>query len=474
MAGDARCDACPLARAGVAGDVPCPSTWEWPAFCGHAAREESLGLPDGSRYWSAKCLALAGQEPPARPPDFPSRDPAGGRLRLGWVTPVLYPAGAESHMMSLVRYVDPALVSWRGLAVLNGPGSREPGISAAFAERLPLADGRDAALALARSCDVLIGWDLGDLPVAMKAANPRLKIVIVSHATPDSGWGLRAMSRLEGVDLVVAVSELAIGAGDPGTRVAWNCVDVGRLEVRRTRAEMRARWGVPGDAPVAVQFGRLSSEKGPRALARAIGHLPEPWHCVVVGEGPERPEPGPRLRVVGGDPAAGDVLAAADVLVVPSDYESFGLSLGEGLWAGIPVVSTEVGIARLGPGLTRPIPAGADGPTIAGAILAAHAAGPMPGSQAWARERLSPARFGREWGELIRSLAPAPARPPTPGLAEALDLARRRRECPSGTKPPGCGCSDTLACSRTGREMTRRECYSCLEAGADPGGETTP
>jgi glycosyltransferase involved in cell wall biosynthesis len=337
-----------------------------------------------------------------------------------------------------------------------------------------MADGKAAALALARACDVLIGWDLGGLPAELKRLNPRLKVVLVSHATPDSEWGLRAMSRLDGVDAVVAVSELAIGAGDPGTRVIWNAVDVDRLEVRRSRAEMRARWGIPEGALVAGQLGRLSTEKGPRALAAAIGHLPGPWHAVVVGEGPERPDPAPRLHLAGGDPAAGDVLNALDALVVASDYESFGLTIAEGLWMGVPVISTRSGLAKLEPGLVREIPVGVDGPTLARAILEAHASGPMPGSREFARERCSPDRFGREWTAQILELAPPPTRTPTPGLDRQLRLAALRRECPSGSKPSGCGCGDTLACSRTGRQMTRAECYSCLEAEAHLEEETTP
>jgi hypothetical protein len=102
-----RCGACPLARAGVDGAVPCPSAWEWAAFCSHAAREEALGLPDGSRYWSAKCLKLAGHEPKVPAPFVPGRG-RPGTVKVGLACPVLYPAGAESHMMSLLKAVDPA------------------------------------------------------------------------------------------------------------------------------------------------------------------------------------------------------------------------------------------------------------------------------------------------------------------------------------------------------------------------------
>jgi glycosyltransferase involved in cell wall biosynthesis len=263
------------------------------------------------------------------------------------------------------------------------------------------------------------------------------------------------------------------------TSVIRNAVDVHRLEVRRSRAEMRRAWGVPPGSLVAGYLGRLSAEKDPHAMRRMIGHLPDDWHGVLVGSGAERIQPHPRLHLVGTDPAAGDVLSAFDVLVVPSHYESFGLTMAEGLWAGVPVVSTEVGIARLEPGLTRVIPVDADGPTLARAILDDQAdmrgtAERTGAGKLFARERLSPDRFGREWTDLI--LATAPARP-APRLAAAVRdaviacehrgpegglvlLEDERSCCGGGEERTACAAGKGR---RPGR-VTLRECLACKSA----------
>jgi glycosyltransferase involved in cell wall biosynthesis len=118
------------------------------------------------------------------------------------------------------------------------------------------------------------------------------------------------------------------------------------------------------------------------------------------------------VHLVGGDPSPGDVLNALDALVVPSRYESFGLTLAEGLWAGIPVIATRSGLARLTPGLVREVPIGATGLELSDALLADQrdAIGTrdrVDRARQFARERLTLDRFGREWTELLVRLARA-------------------------------------------------------------------
>ena len=73
---------------------------------------------------------------------------------------------------------------------------------------------------------------------------------------------------------------------------------------------------------------------------------------VMVGEGPELPnarnlarELGVEgdVRFMGAQPAVEDILTCADLFLLPSAFESFGLSALEAMSCGLPVVGTEVG-----------------------------------------------------------------------------------------------------------------------------------
>lgn len=117
--------------------------------------------------------------------------------------------------------------------------------------------------------------------------------------------------------------------------------------------EKHPRWKID-----ALFIGRLESEKHPClaidavAVARAAGH---DIGLTVVGEGSERSALAERARRAG---IADRVeflgwradtvphLAKADVLLVPSRYEGYGLVIVEALAAGVPVIATDAGVAR--------------------------------------------------------------------------------------------------------------------------------
>ncbi len=359
--------------------------------------------------------------------ELAARPPGPGRARVGLLSPCLFQGGAEAWMLTLARTTDPAKIAWRGCAVMPG-GIVDPAIRDALAALMPVAQGWEQARALAAASDVLVTWAIDGLPGILQGLPNPPRVVSAVHAPVESEWGQTVYGRPEAIDRWVAVSELALAALPEASRAAasasviWNAVDLNRLEVRRDRAVMRSAWGVPADVPVAGYLGRLTEEKDPSVMIRLARNLPEPWHVVVVGDGWMRDglrretEGLDRFHLVGPDPAAGDVLNAFTTLVVPSRYESFGLTLAEGLWMGKPVVSTDVGIARLAPGMTRVIPFGADGPASAAEVLGTIGTGPADAainrSRADAAEafrpRIAPDRFGAEWTDLLVDLTPEP------------------------------------------------------------------
>jgi glycosyltransferase involved in cell wall biosynthesis len=139
-------------------------------------------------------------------------------------------------------------------------------------------------------------------------------------------------------------------------RVIPNGVDLERFRPADAaeHAVARAELGLPDDRLVVVFIGHEFERKGlPVALA-ALLHAPGAI-LLVVGGTPEmirhasgqagRLGVAERVRFAGAHPDPVPFLRAADAFVLPSAYESYGLVVMEALAAGLPVVSTPVGIA---------------------------------------------------------------------------------------------------------------------------------
>jgi glycosyltransferase involved in cell wall biosynthesis len=101
--------------------------------------------------------------------------------------------------------------------------------------------------------------------------------------------------------------------------------------------------------------GRLVEEKGHDLLFEAARILEQSqMRCEfwVLGDGPLREDlesraarlfHGTRVRFLGMHPDIAGILPAADVLALPSRYESQGLVLIEAMASGVPVIATSVG-----------------------------------------------------------------------------------------------------------------------------------
>lgn len=135
-------------------------------------------------------------------------------------------------------------------------------------------------------------------------------------------------------------------------------VDAGAWDVAPSEvAAERARWVAPGERLV-VAAGRLEWEKGfstpVRALPELVRRVPSGVRLVLAGEGSYRPTLEALAHDVGAaasvawagrldQPRLAALLAAADVVVVPSRYEPFGLVAREAQAAGVAVVATDAG-----------------------------------------------------------------------------------------------------------------------------------
>jgi glycosyltransferase involved in cell wall biosynthesis len=119
------------------------------------------------------------------------------------------------------------------------------------------------------------------------------------------------------------------------------------------RSTLRRALGVADDAPVALVVARLERRKGHavllRGLAAAAGRS---WTLLIAGDGPERAGLerlaaalgfGDRVRFLGHRRDVADLLAATDVVVLPSiGQEDFPIVTLEAMAAGRAVVATRV------------------------------------------------------------------------------------------------------------------------------------
>ncbi|MER7769929.1 glycosyltransferase family 4 protein [Kitasatospora sp. NPDC096140] len=125
-------------------------------------------------------------------------------------------------------------------------------------------------------------------------------------------------------------------------------------EGRFGRAEARAALlGGGPDRPLVLAVGRLVPQKAFGLLLDATRELaaldPEPL-VLLAGDGPEAGPLRERaaaeklpVRLLGYRTDVPDLLAAADVVVVPSRWEARSLVVQEAMRAGVPVVATAVG-----------------------------------------------------------------------------------------------------------------------------------
>ncbi|MFF8865410.1 glycosyltransferase family 4 protein [Streptomyces sp. NPDC015139] len=127
---------------------------------------------------------------------------------------------------------------------------------------------------------------------------------------------------------------------------------VGHEDPDRPRPKVRAELGTTG-RPLLLAVGSLDGHRGYEVLldaARAWRDLDPVPLVVVAGEGPLRPllqrrieDEGLPVRLLGHREDVPELLAAADLALVTSSWESRSVLAQEALYARVPLVATRVG-----------------------------------------------------------------------------------------------------------------------------------
>jgi len=223
-----------------------------------------------------------------------------------------------------------------------------------------------------------------DLAVAADclAAQPNGRIVIIDGL---AFGAIPALAAAEGqrLRLVALVHHpLALEPGAPMALVASE-----REALRHARAviatsvttaeTLRADYGVPGDRllvappgtdqvppaprrgnpPHLLSLGSVTPRKGHATLVAALARIADlPWHCTIAGSLDRAPETvaalaaqitttglGGRITLAGEVDDVAALYAGADLFVLASLHEGYGMAFAEALAHGLPVIGTSAG-----------------------------------------------------------------------------------------------------------------------------------
>ncbi len=206
---------------------------------------------------------------------------------------------------------------------------------------------------------------------AARRRAPRTAVVVTLHNALPEGGGLRRRilqvlerATVRGADVVLAASgDLADNARRLGGRdVRTAPVSAPPLPPpSRGPGEVRAELGVADGRPLVLAVGRLHPQKGYDVLLEAVARLTRAERLgrggemamplvAIAGDGPLQEELGARIaaeglpvRLLGRRSDVADLLAAADLCVLPSRWEARSLTAQEALRAGTPLVATRTG-----------------------------------------------------------------------------------------------------------------------------------
>jgi len=137
--------------------------------------------------------------------------------------------------------------------------------------------------------------------------------------------------------------------------VSTRGVDARQFSPSYRSEALRAQWGVPADAPVALTVGRLAVEKNLSVALDAFDAVRErvpSARLVMVGDGPQRNVLRRRCPdAVFAGTQHGEALAAhyasADLFLFPSLTETFGNVVVEAMASGLPVVAFDTAAAGM-------------------------------------------------------------------------------------------------------------------------------
>lgn len=211
------------------------------------------------------------------------------------------------------------------------------------------------------------GLALGAIPELVAAERTRLHIVALVHHPLADEAGLAperaAVLRASEQAALAAVRRIVVTSSATRRRLVEMGLDAERIGVIEPGTDPAPLAHRAGRAPLQLLcVGTLIPRKGHRFLIEALARLrDERWHLTVVGSLTRDPETSARVRaqidalglqdritLTGelDDAALEQRYQNADLFVLPSLYEGYGMAFAEALARGLPIVGSGAGAVR--------------------------------------------------------------------------------------------------------------------------------
>jgi len=213
---------------------------------------------------------------------------------------------------------------------------------------------------------VIDGLAYGAMPEEAQSLRERYPLVALVHhpLALETGLGdaeAAALRKSERVALGFARHVIATSAATAHLLIADYDVPPERLTVVRPGTD-RAATHEPrrsDEALTLLAVGAIVPRKGYDVLVEALARLKDhPWRLVIVGDNTRSPETAARLdddiaryglsdRIEIAGPVSeerlSELYAAADLFVLPSRFEGYGMAYTEAVAHGVPVIGTNAG-----------------------------------------------------------------------------------------------------------------------------------
>jgi glycosyltransferase involved in cell wall biosynthesis len=264
--------------------------------------------------------------------------------------PIESRTGGYAYDRRLIAGLRARGIAIRHLAWPGGFPSPTPGELAAAARSL--AEQPDG------SAVIIDGLAFGAMPDLAAAEGQRLRLIALVHhpLALETGAppGLQAAERaaLGHARAVIATSETTAAT----LRHAY-AVPAERLTVAPPGTDPAARAARRGAPPHILSLGSVTPRKGHDVLVAALAAIADrPWRCTIAGSLDRAPGTArrlraqidaaglaPRITLPGEVEDTGPLYAGADIFVLASRHEGFGMAYAEALARGLPVVGTTAG-----------------------------------------------------------------------------------------------------------------------------------
>lgn len=213
----------------------------------------------------------------------------------------------------------------------------------------------------------MLGYSL--LPY-LRAHHPQALFVDYNHMVTDwlqGGYARIGLHSQPALDLNIVSSEqvkawmVTRGADARRVKVCYTGIDTAEWDpTNYDRAAVRQAWRIPEQVPVLLYPARLEPQKRPRVLVdilRGLRAVNPSFLCLIAGDGPQfgwlaaalaRNGLRQHARLLGAVPPERmpELMAACDVLLLPSHMEGIALTIYEGMALGLVPVLSDVGGQR--------------------------------------------------------------------------------------------------------------------------------